>query len=308
MNDGQFIEYLLEKRVMRKTKNMDKLHNIYASKYAKWIREYLNKNQIDNVPIFLVCNTLYKLPDTFKIRENSFFVGDYGLFNYLYDWNYIFSNNNLHQCIVDLCIKQGIESYYLNDDIEIAYWLCLHSDGLEDYKTEEYYNPEVMTYFVDRTDIQEKFTMLHEAGHYLIRFINRAKAIEQIKEIHEEFIKINKTKQLIKNKGNDYDFENKLYEECYCDSQAAQYIVQYYNEEAAISKGECYMLLFKTLFYVYILEYINAICLKSDIDCESYFDYQLWELTYRIGNLHIAFYTQLLEQDSKQEIELLNKV
>ena len=36
MNDGQLIEYLLEKRVMRKTKNMDKLHNIYASKYAKW--------------------------------------------------------------------------------------------------------------------------------------------------------------------------------------------------------------------------------------------------------------------------------
>lgn len=33
MDDGRFIEYLLEKRVMRKTKNTDNLHNIYASKY-----------------------------------------------------------------------------------------------------------------------------------------------------------------------------------------------------------------------------------------------------------------------------------
>lgn len=308
MDDSKFIEYLLEKRVMRKTENMDNLHNIYASKYAKWIREYLNKKQIDKVPIFLACNTLYKLPDTFKIRENSFFVGDYGLFNYLYDWNYVLSNDNFHQFIVNLCIKQSIESYYLNDEIEITYWLCLHSDGLEEYKTEEYYNREIMTLFVDRTDIQEKFTMLHEAGHYLFRFINREKAIEQIKEIHEEFIKINKMKLPIENKGNNYDLDQKLYEECYCDLQAAQYIVQQFNEEESNAKGECYMLLFNTLFYVYILGYINTISLKNGTDCESYFDYQLWELTYRIGNMYIAFYAKLLEQENEQEMELLNKV
>ena len=308
MDDSQFIEYLLEKRVMRKTENMDNLHNIYASKYAKWIREYLNKKQIDKVPIFLACNTLYKLPDTFKIRENSFFVGDYGLFNYLYDWNYVLSNDNFHQFIVNLCIKQSIESYYLNDEIDITYWLCLHSDGLEEYKTEEYYNREIMTLFVDRTDIQEKFTMLHEAGHYLFRFINREKAIEQIKEIHEEFIKINKMKLPIENKGNNYDLDQKLYEECYCDLQAAQNIVQQFNEHESNAIGEWYMLLLNTLFYVYILGYINTISLKNGTDCESYFDYQLWELTYRIGNMYIAFYAKLLEQENEQEMELLNKV
>lgn len=186
--------------------------------------------------------------------------------------------------------------------------ICLHSDGLEEYKTEEYYNREIMTLFVDRTDIQEKFTMLHEAGHYLFRFINREKAIEQIKEIHEEFIKINKMKLPIENKGNNYDLDQKLYEECYCDLQAAQYIVQQFNEEESNAKGECYMLLFNTLFYVYILGYINTISLKNGTDCESYFDYQLWELTYRIGNMYIAFYAKLLEQENEQEMELLNKV
>lgn len=218
------------------------------------------------------------------------------------------SNDNFHEFIVNLCIKQGIESYYLNDEMKITYWLCLHSDGLEDYKTEEYYNREIMTYFVDRSDIQEKFTMLHEAGHYLFRFINREKAIEQIKEIHEEFIKVNKMKLPIENKENSYDLDQKLYEECYCDLQAAQYIVQHFDEEESIAKGECYILLFGTLLYVYILGYINAVCLKSETNCESYFDYQLWELTYRIGNMYIAFYTQLLEQDNEEEMELLNKV
>lgn len=308
MYDGEYIEYLLDKRIMRRTKNPELLHNIYASKYAKWIKEYLNNNQIEDVPFFLACNTLYKLPDTFRIRNNSFFVGDYYLFDYFYDWNYVLSNCNYHEFVVNLCIKQYIESCFLNDKIDDAYLLCLTSDGLEDFKTESYYNQEVMAYFVNRTDIQEKFTMLHEAGHYLSRFVNKEVEIQQIKEIHDELIKVIKIDYFMGKKERDLDLERKLFEECYCDSQAVLYIVDHFDFDETIFKSEYYTLLLNTLFYIYILMYIDTICLTDDIDTEAYFDYQLWELTYRIGNIYNVLYAKLLEQGSITEIQLLKKV
>ena len=308
MEDGQFIEYLLNQRVQRKTKNTELLNNIYASKYSKSIKEYLNRNHVHNVPLLIVFNTLYKLPDTFKIKGNSFFVADYGLYDYLYDWNYILNSNNYHEDVIRLCIKQAIESFYLNDEIEIAYWLFLHSEGLEEYKTKDYYNKDTMTHFVDRTDIQEKFTMLHEAGHFLFPLIDKDEAIKQIKGIHDTFIKTDRVKQIIGIKKNDPNLNQQLYEECYCDLHAAQYIVQNIREVNLVTKRECYMLLFNAIFHVYILTYINIMCSLNYKDCMSYFDYQLWELTYRIGNMYIAFYIPLWEQDLKNDIEILNMV
>ena len=105
MQDGVYIEYLMEQRIMRRTNIMDELHKIYAGKYERWIRQYLISKQILEAPLFIFCNTLYKLPDTFRIRNNSFFIGDYQLYKYLYDWNY-----EEHQDIlVELCLKQYIE-------------------------------------------------------------------------------------------------------------------------------------------------------------------------------------------------------
>ena len=77
MQDGVYIEYLMEQRIMRRTNIMDELHKIYAGKYERWIRQYLISKQILEAPLFIFCNTLYKLPDTFRIRNNSFFIGDY---------------------------------------------------------------------------------------------------------------------------------------------------------------------------------------------------------------------------------------
>ncbi len=130
MNDSRYIEYILDRRIMRKSKNPDSIHKAYSSKYLNWITEYLNNNQIDEVPMFIICNTLYKLPDTFRIRSNSFFVGDFYLFSYFYNWNYILSDEKYQEFAVNLCIKQYIESCYLNDEIDEAYWLCLTSGGL----------------------------------------------------------------------------------------------------------------------------------------------------------------------------------
>ncbi len=304
MDDSRYIEYLLNKRIMRRSKNPDSIRQVYSSKYLNWITEYLNNNQIYEVPMFIICNTLYKLPDTFRIRKNSFFVGDFYLFSYFYDWNCILGNERYQENIVNLCIKQYIESCYLNDEIDEAYWLCLTSDGLEDYKKDGiYYNNEMLLYFDDRTSIQEEFTMIHEAGHYLIRFLDREVAFAPIKEMHSK-IQIALCEQSEYGAIKDKDLEN-LFEECFCDTQAVLYVMNHYDNQKGIGAEECYMLLFKTLLYTYALRYIDIVCQKSIEMTGDYFDYQLWELVYRIGNIYNTLYTRLINEGAGCEIENL---
>lgn len=302
MNDSRYIEYLLDRRIMRKSKNPDSIHKAYSSKYLNWITEYLNNNQIDEVPMFIICNTLYKLPDTFRIRSNSFFVGDFYLFSYFYNWNYILSDEKYQEFAVNLCIKQYIESCYLNDEVDEAYWLCLTSEGLENYKREgTYFDEEVMEYVADRTDIQEEFAMIHEAGHYLLRFIDKGTAFEPIKEIYD---KIAADKHFKYEKGAGRDL-NDLFEECYCDSQAVLYVMEHHKFKEDMEKDECYMLLFKTLLYIYALQYIDIVSQKGIEITGAYFDYQLWELVYRMANMYNTLYARLVNEGTEREVELL---
>ncbi len=301
MDDSRYIEYLLNERVMKKSKDPDSISQAYASKYLNWITEYLNNNRIDEVPMLIICNTLYKLPDTFRIRNNSFFVGDFSLFNYFYDWNYILSDERFQELTVNLCIKQYIESCYLNDEIDEAYWLCLTSDGLEDYKKGTYYDEKVMEYVADRTDIQEKFAMIHEAGHHLLRFIDKEMAFAPIKEILDKIGVVEYFKYV---KGKDRNLED-LFEECYCDSQAALYVIEHLELKGDMGKDECYMLLFKTLLYIYALKYIDIVSQKSIEITGAYFDYQLWELVYRMGNIYNTLYARLINEGTEYEVEQL---
>ena len=57
MQDGVYIEYLMEQRIMRRTNIMDELHKIYAGKYERWIRQYLISKQILEAPLFIFCNS-----------------------------------------------------------------------------------------------------------------------------------------------------------------------------------------------------------------------------------------------------------
>lgn len=307
MDHSRYIEYLLNKRTRRRSRDFDSIHKVYASKYKDWISEYLKQNQIDEVPLFIVCNTLYKLPDTFKIGNNSFFIGDFYLFIYFYDWNYILSNENFREHMVNLCVKQYIESCYLNDEINEAYWLCNSSDGLEDYKIAgTYSNEEVKSYLADRTDIQEEFAMIHEAGHYLCRFIDKEIAFRWIKELYEELH--NKTafaEYFEYIKDTDEDLMG-LFEECYCDSQAALYVIGHLNQKGNIEKGECYMLIFKTLFYIYSLQYISIVSQKEIEVTGGYFDRQLWVLVYRMANIYNTLYAQVIDEGTLYEIEILS--
>jgi hypothetical protein len=307
MDDSRYIEYLLDQRIMRRSKNPASIRQVYSSKYMNWITEYLNDNHIDDVPMFIICNTLYKLPDTFKIRKNSFFVGDFYLFSYFYDWNWVLGNEDYQENIVNLCIKQYIESCYLNGEIDMAYWLCLTSDGLEDYKKDSVYRDEAqMVHFTDRTDIQEEFAMIHEAGHYLFRFLDRESALAPIKEIHDK-IQMTLREQPEYEKISGKELEH-LYEECFCDTQAVLYVVEHLDQGQGIGEEECYMLLFKALLYTYALRYIDIVCQKSIETTGDYFDYQLWELMYRIGNVYNALFARLAGREAEHEIENLSAV
>ena len=304
MDDNKYIEYLLEKRIMKRSKNPKSIHKAYSAKYINWITEYLNDNQIYEVPMFIICNTLYKLPDTFRIRNNSFFVGDFYLFSYFYDWNYILSDERNHEFLVNLCIKQYIESCYLNDEIDVAYWLCLTSDGLEDYKKEgKYFDDRAMEFLAVRTDIQEEFAMIHEAGHYLLRHIDREAALEPIREMHDK-IQIPLSDQF--GYGDSREDLTGLYEECYCDTQAILYIMNHHGFKGNIGTEECFMLLFKTLLYVYAMRYIDIVCQRSIRITGDYFDYQLWELVYRMGNIYNTLYAGLSEEGAKDVVGILN--
>lgn len=296
MDDSRYIGYLLEKRIMKRLKDPESVKEVYFAKYRNWITEYLNENQIYEVPLFIICNTLYKLPDTFRIRNNSFFVGDFNLFSYFYDWNYILSDEKYHEFLINLCIKQYIESCYLNDEIDVAYWLCLTCDGLENYKKEGiYFDERTMKFLADRTDVQEEFAMIHEAGHYLLRHIDKEAALEQIREMHEK-IQSPLSDQFGYGHGKE-DFSD-LFEECYCDEQAVLFIMGHRSLKEDIGTEECYMLFFKTLLYVYAMRYIDIVCQRSIRVTGDYFDYQLWGLVYRMGNIYNTLYVRLAEESA----------
>lgn len=208
---------------------MDELHKIYAGKYERWIRQYLISKQILEAPLFIFCNTLYKLPDTFRIRNNSFFIGDYQLYKYLYDWNY-----EEHQDIlVELCLKQYIESCYLNDKLDEAYWL------------------------------------------------------------------------LAREKNDDGD--KRLFEECYCDAESIKFILDNYISNENIKIEDIFFLLFRTLLYIYILMYIHSMTLEKDETPRKYYDYQLWELTYRMANMYTVIYEWLLA-NMPEQVNVLKKI
>lgn len=81
--------------------------------------------------------------------------------------------------------------------------------------------------------------------------------------------------------------------------------MNHYDNQKGIGAEECYMLLFKTLLYTYALRYIDIVCQKSIEMTGDYFDYQLWELVYRIGNIYNTLYTRLINEGAGCEIENL---
>lgn len=113
IREGIYVDNYIRRRIMRKTNNQDLLGEIYASKYAKWIIPFFKKRGVDKVPLLISCNTLYQLPDYFKINANSFFVVDYYLYSYFYDLNYSLSALRRNEFAINLHIKTYIEQAYI---------------------------------------------------------------------------------------------------------------------------------------------------------------------------------------------------
>ena len=50
MNTDEYVEDLLEERVMRKTSDPELIEDMYKKKYSNWFINYFRKYGIDDVP------------------------------------------------------------------------------------------------------------------------------------------------------------------------------------------------------------------------------------------------------------------
>lgn len=72
MNTDEYVEDFLEERIMRKTSDPEVIEDMYKKKYSDWIIDYFRGYGVDEAPLLICCNTLYKLPVTIKIQKKLF--------------------------------------------------------------------------------------------------------------------------------------------------------------------------------------------------------------------------------------------
>ena len=279
---------------MRVTHDSDTLHQIYASKYAKWIVPFLNKHLITDVPLLLCCNTLYQLPDFFTLGENSFFVSDFYLYSYFYDLNYSLSDKTREEYAVNLFIKTFIETLFLDDKINLCYSLTQTTLGIESYKEASDYNDLLtMKLLAEETDFQEAFTLLHEAAHFLYNK-NKSEANKLMGEIRSfRFLK-------------PLDLNSKIIKELYCDYKSITYILRTTYQKINWSKNEYFKTLFLTLIFSYTLQFTRK-STKIDIsEFTSYMDQEMKLFWIRFGFMHSCIADYLDLSENRNDIVLLD--
>lgn len=302
MNTDEYVEDLLEERVMRKTSDPELIEDMYKKKYSNWFINYFRKYGIDDVPLLICCNTLYKLPATIRIQENTFFVGDFSLFEYFYDLNYILSDRSKMEYLVNICIKLYIEACYLQDHIDKAFYLALTSPTLEEYKDTDYNNENTHTLWTNRTEIQEQFVFLHEANHYFLEQLDQKSRLQEYKNFYNYFQEKTE-KKLDIFKGN-YKTDNLLVE-CFCDCEALKYMVNSFDQSNITSLSEFISLIYKVPIYLYILQFIND-CVQEGYNIENGYSYIFYVLSYRMGMLFYVFSKYLPESYRKINEKIFN--
>lgn len=295
IRDKIFIEHYFRKRIMRKTNNQELLGRIYASKYKKWIVPFLNKNGIEEVPLLISCNTLYQLPDYFRIGGNSFFVADYYLYSFFYDLNYALSDLKRNEFTINIYLKTYIEQAF-RTNIDICYSLCKTSATIEDFKETNDYNDHDLSYFlVEFTDIQEAFTFLHESSHFLLEYTDALYNDNEFQKICMCFNKV------------DRNLNSDFYNESYCDYRAVSYILEKTFCEKFFSRTMYFMAFFSTLIYTYMLRFTMLAQNLNAIEFETYMDNELKMLVFRIGGIYFYIYNFLVLNEFKSDILSLNK-
>ncbi len=292
MNTDEYVEDLLEERVMRKTSDPELIEDMYKKKYSNWFINYFRKYGIDDVPLLICCNTLYKLPATIKIQEITFFVGDISLFEYFYDLNYILSDRSKKEYLVNICIKLYIEACYLQDHIDKAFYLDLTSPTLEEYKKgTDYNNENIHTLWTKRTDIQEQFVFLHEANHYFLEQLDQKSRLQEYKNFYNYFQE--KTQKKLDIFKENYKTDNLLVE-CFCDCEALKYMVNSFDQSNVAGFSEFISLMYKVPIYLYILQFIND-SVQENYNIENGYSYIFYALSYRMGMLYYVFSKYLPE-------------
>ncbi|MBQ8002963.1 MAG: hypothetical protein IJ297_05930, partial [Clostridia bacterium] len=272
-----FINYYFKKRIRRVTHAPDELHKIYSSKYFEWIIPFLKKYNITDAPLILCCNTLYQLPDFFTLGKNSFFVADYYLHSFLYDFNYSLSESYLNDLCINLFLKTYMEKAYLKNNIDSCFFLCSTSPTIEEYKhSDDYINENKMSHLVEITDLQEEFTFLHEAGHFLLEKYKSLKESEFYKTVKKEYFNIK-----CQNKDDFYD-------ECFCDYVSSIYILNETYDKCSFEKSDYFSLFFRTLLCVYIIEFFSKCQELDPVLFFEYSDEQLQMILLRYHNLYIV--------------------
>lgn len=293
--DDFFVNYYMAKRIMLETHNPDLLGNIYASKYANWIVPFFKKHGITEAPLFLCCNSLYQFPDFFIISDRSFFVIDYYLYCYFYDLNYALSDVSRNEFAINLYIKTFIEQAYLKGNIDLSFALCQASPDLEIYKkNDDYRNKSLSTFLVQKTDLQEAFTLLHEATHFLYKIdesICLSKDYQEIVDIFSAIIP---------------NLTIEFFEECYCDYSSISYILEKTYLITQLPHEDYFLTLFFTLIYTYTLE-LSMACQNIDIiEYPKYMDQKLNSLWLRFGGIQFYIYKFLLKNGYEKDILSLN--
>lgn len=290
-----FINYYMSNRVMRKTHDPETLHQIYASKYANWIVPFLKQHGIVNAPSLLCCNTLAQLPDFFTLQKHSFFVSDYYLYSYFYDINYTFSDSARYEFYIDLIIKTFIELAYLTKHIDLSYSLAQNSPTIEEYKnTSDYRDRDLSVSLVEKTDLQEAFTFLHEATHFLCRRYPNLEDMEKTMSGFWNVAPLNLTSQTL--------------EECYCDFNSVIFILKQTYPSNRLQKEKYFEDLFLTLIYTYtrqLVYYFQSICVE---EYENYMDQESELLWLRFGGIHAYITKYLSSVGFADDIPLLDFV
>lgn len=295
IRDEIFINYYMASRIMRKTHKPDILHQIYAAKYANWVVPFLNRHGIKNAPLLLCCNTLYQLPDFFALRKHSFFVSDYYLHSYFYDFNYAFSDSKREEFSINLLIKTFIELAYLTGNIDLSYSLAQTSPDIEAYKgTDDYKNYDTMAFLVDKTDLQESFTFLHEATHYLCKS-ESDQLTDKINCVMSKFGDI-----------NILGLRPEILEECYCDYNSVTFILESTYNLSKLPKSEYFEVLFLPLIYTYTLQFARAAQSITVDKYSSYINQEMELLWIRFGGMQSYILRYLQMSGAESDIVALN--
>lgn len=310
-DDELYLNAIMKQRIMRQTHDSKTLHRIYADKYANWLVPFFKEHDILDIPVLCICNTLYRLPDYFRIEEKSAFIFDYYLYSYIYDLNYVLFKPENNQFMVNLYTKIYIECLYLHKQFDECYWFCENSINIESFKErQDYQNQSTMYQLLEFSDIQEAVILLHEASHFIFECysekVKESKRYREILDLYYINLKAYGNNGPIFEMINDSNFNiYKFLEECYCDSESICFVMNRTLFKNSINNRDLFTQLFRTIISMYFLHFTMA---HGGKYAEIYNDCYMQQLVYRLSNAYSTMLSFLLENEMKDEIKTLKTI